>query len=195
MIGSDLACLALIGVGAAVGLLAAGGVLSVPGLRMRRFPGLEWYAGLGAPLLLGAASGVAVAAAGEPDRGADRGASVVAAVHSVDGRLGRRAPSRRGRRRKALAQALPPDQTRRDVRVATFAYYQPSLIFYCQREVACLDSEQEAVDFLRGPLPSYLFLPAAQLPALETMAQRTWRLLTRRYDLYDNCDVVVVTNE
>lgn len=96
---------------------------------------------------------------------------------------------------KALAEALPPDQTRRDVRVAAFAYYQPSLIFYCRREVACLNSQQEAVDFLRGPLPSYLFLPAAELPALEAKARRRFRPLTQRHDMYDDCDVVVVTNE
>ena len=52
LVGTDLACLALIGVGAALGLLAVGGVVSVPGLRVRRFPGLEWYAGVGVPLFL-----------------------------------------------------------------------------------------------------------------------------------------------
>ena len=194
LIGAGLACLALIGVGAALGLLAAGGMASVPGLRLHPFPGLEWYAGLGVPLLLGAAVAAWLL------RWSNRTGALVAVVASsllfTASMAGWGAGAVEAwKAPKALARALPPDQTRRDVRVATFAYYQPSLIFYCQREVPCLNSEQEALDFLRGPLPSYLFLPAAELPALEAKAQRRYRPLTQRHDLYDNCDVVVVTNE
>ena len=195
LIGTNLACLALIGVGAVVGLLTVGGVLSVPGLSLRRFPGLGGYAGLGAPLLLGAA-----AAAWLLLRRASRAAALVAVLASALLFTASAAGWGAGaleawKAPKALAEALPPDQTRRDVRVAAFAYYQPSLIFYCQREVACLDSEQEALDFLRGPLPSYLVLPAAELPALEAKARRRYPPLAERHDLYDDCDVVVVTNE
>ena len=179
LIGSDLACLALIGVGTAVGLLAAGGGLNVPGLRMQRFPGLEWYAVLGVPLLLGAA----VAAWLLLRRSSRTGALVAVLASSLlftASMAGWGAGAVEAwKAPKALAQALPPDQTRRDVRVATFAYYQPSLIFYCRREVPCLNTEEEALVFLQGPLPSYLFLPAAEWRAVEAKAQRPYRLLMR----------------
>ena len=47
LVASNLALMALIGVGVAAGLLAAGGVLPVPAPRLRPLPGLEWYAALG----------------------------------------------------------------------------------------------------------------------------------------------------
>ena len=191
---SGLACLALIGAGAALGRMTAGGALSLPGLRLHPFPGLERYAGLGAPLLLGAA-----VAAWFLLRRANRTAALTAVLASALAFTASVAACAGAveawKAPKALAAALPADQTRRDVRVATFSYYEPSLIFYCRRETPCLNSRQEALDFLRGPLPSYLFLPADELPALEALARRTYTPLTRRHDMYDDRDVVVVTNE
>ncbi|HVS37283.1 MAG TPA: glycosyltransferase family 39 protein [Gemmataceae bacterium] len=195
LIGFDLACLALIGVATALGLATAGGALYPPGLQMQRFPGLQWYAGLGVPLLLGAA-----AAAWLLLRRSSRAGALTAVLASSLAFTAAMAGwgavcVEAWKAPKALAAALPADQTRRDVRVATFAYYEPSLIFYCRREVPCLNSEQEALDFLEGPLPSYLFLPADQWQVVAAKAPRPYRLLAQRHDLYDNCEVVVVTNE
>ena len=96
---------------------------------------------------------------------------------------------------RSLMQALPADQLFRDVRVAAFEYFQPSMVFYCRREVSCLQSEQQALDFLAGPLPSYLFLPARQWEGLRDKVSTPCRLLGRRFDLYSGDEVVVVTNE
>ncbi len=96
---------------------------------------------------------------------------------------------------RALVQALPRDQLSRDVRVAAYEYFQPSLVFYCQREVACLQSEQQALDFLCGPLPAFLFLPARHWEELRQKMATPCRLLGRRYDLYSGREVVLVTNE
>jgi 4-amino-4-deoxy-L-arabinose transferase-like glycosyltransferase len=195
LIGASLACLALIGVGAAVGAMAVGGVLTLPGLRMRLMPGMEIYAVLAAPLMLGAA-----AAAWLLLRRSNRTGALIAVTASsllftalvagwgAGAVEGWKAP-------QLLVRTLPSDQTRRDSRVATYAYFQPSLIFYCQREVVCLGSEQQVLDFLQGPLPSYLFIPADQWNAIEAKVRGPHRLLGKRRDLYQNRDVVVVTNE
>jgi len=78
------------------------------------------------------------------------------------------------------------------VRIGAFAYFQPSLVFYCRREVTSLQTEEEALKFLKGPHTSYLFLPARRWDDLEEKAGGSVRLLGRHYDLYDRCDVVVV---
>ena len=79
--------------------------------------------------------------------------------------------------------------------MATYAYFQPSLIFYCRRQVLCLDSEQQVLDFLQEPLPSYLFVRADQWNTIEAKVRGPHRMLGKRRDFYQNCDVVVVTNE
>ncbi len=96
---------------------------------------------------------------------------------------------------RALAQSLPADQVLRDVRVATYAYFRPSLIFYCRRQISTLGSEQQVLDFLGEPLPSYLIVPADLWAALEPKLRGPHHLIAKRRDLYQNCDVVVVTNE
>ncbi len=159
-------------------------------LRWRRLAGLEWYAGLGAPLLAGAA-----AAAWLLFRRGNRTGAVVAVLAASllftagVGGLGADAVEA-WKAPRALAGALPEDQTRREVRVAAYAYFQPSLIFYCQREVRRLDTEQQALDFLRGPLPSYLFLPMEQWRSLQAKAPEAHELLGPRRDLLDNREVV-----
>ena len=194
LIASNLACLALIAVGVAAACLAVGGVLPVAAPRLKRLPGLEWYAALAAPLLVGAA----VAGWLAFRRGNRTGAVVALLAASLlftAGLAGLGAGAVEAwKAPRALAGALPEDQTRREVRVAAYAYFQPSLIFYCQREVRRLDSEQQALDFLRGPLPSYLFLPVEQWRSLKAKAPEAHELLGPRRDLLDNRDVVVVTN-
>ncbi len=194
LVASNLACMAMIGVGVAVGLLAAGGVLPVLAPRLRPLPGLEWYAVLGAPLLAGAV------AAGLLLRFGNRTGVVVAALAAAllftagVGTWGGSALEA-WKAPRALAAALPPDQTRREVRVAAYAYFQPSLIFYCQREVSRLETERQALEFLRGPLPSYLFVPVEKWRDLKAKVPEAHELFGPRRDLFDRCDVVVVTNE
>jgi 4-amino-4-deoxy-L-arabinose transferase-like glycosyltransferase len=193
VVSVGLAILALVGVGAATGLLILGSAPAVAGLR--RFPGLEVYAVLGAPLVVGAA-----VAGWRLMRRADRTGALVAVLAAsllftaslAAWGAGALEPWRAPR---ALAAALPPDQTRRDVRVGAFAYFQPSLIFYCRREVVCLTSEKDALNFLKGPLPSYLFLPAEQWRGLQSKAAGPHRVVARRPEFYNRDDIVVVTNE
>jgi 4-amino-4-deoxy-L-arabinose transferase-like glycosyltransferase len=193
----SLACLALLGVGVAVGLGVAGGALDLPGVPARhglvRLPGLEAWAGLGAVLLAGA--GVAGWCLRRGSPGGLVGAVAASAVLFA-AVLGARAVEavERYKAPRPLVRALPADQTRREVRVGAYGYFQPSLVFYCQREVARFEEERDAIQFLRGPLPAYLFLPADVWVGLRGRVAGA-RLVARHYDLYDGRDVVVVTNE
>ena len=81
-----------------------------------------------------------------------------------------------------------------EVRVAAFDYFQPSLVFYCGREVQQLFSDRQALDFLRTPLPTYLFCPAETWDRLAPHAAGPVAPVARHRDLYRGCDVVVVTN-
>lgn len=79
-----------------------------------------------------------------------------------------------------------------EVRLASLDYFQPSLVFYAQREIHKLHSVSEAEAFLRSPLPAYLFITATAWEQLRS--QLPGHELARRYDLYRRCEVVVVGN-
>jgi hypothetical protein len=95
---------------------------------------------------------------------------------------------------RPLAQAVQDQATARDIRVACYGYFQPSLVFYCGREVSTLDNDAQALDFLRNPLQVFLVTPAAVWDGLAGKVRRLCRLIGRHRDMYRNCDVVVVTN-
>ena len=97
---------------------------------------------------------------------------------------------------RSLAQGLPADQIERDVRVATFGYFQPSLVFYCRREVLRWVNEEQAAAFLQRPLPSYLFVPEKVWENMQSrLVTAKVRVLARHRDLYCGQMVVVVSNE
>ena len=113
LIGASWVCLGLIGVATVAATMAVSGVLILPELRMRRLPGLQSYALLATPLLLGAA------AAWLLWRRSNRtGALVAATVSSVlftAGLVGWGAGAVEAwKAPRALVQILPSDQTRRD---------------------------------------------------------------------------------
>jgi hypothetical protein len=172
----------------------AGGVVPISALRGRLLPGLQAWAWLGSVLVVGAVA--AWWQMRRQQRGAALGALAVASVLFTAGLLGgANGAVEPHKAARALVQAMPCDQLFRDARVAAFEYFQPSMVFYCRREVSCLQSEQQALDFLAGPLPSYLFLPARQWESLRQKVSAPCRLLGRRYDLYSGDEMVVVTNE
>jgi len=79
--------------------------------------------------------------------------------------------------------------------VGSYVYFQPSLVFYCRREVFRLKDEQDVAEFLQGPLASYLFVPAEVWESVRAKLDRPYRVVGSHHDLYDGCEVVVVTNE
>src|SRR5205823_187839 len=95
---------------------------------------------------------------------------------------------------RPLANAIHGRQVEREVRVACYGYFQPSLVFYCGREVAALGTDRQALDFLRGPLQVFLVTPRDAWQRLAAQARGPHRLLGAYRDVYRGCDVVVVTN-
>jgi 4-amino-4-deoxy-L-arabinose transferase-like glycosyltransferase len=187
-----LACLVLIGVGTAACLLLAGGAFPAPFLRGRALPGLKVLALLGVVPIAGALA-VWWGALRQRWNGLifATGTSAVVFVGSLAAWGSAALEAYKAPR--SLVQNLPADHEQRDIRVASYQYYQPSLVFYCRREVFRLTEEREVLEFLRRPSPVYLFLPAEVWKGLEVQVPRC-RLLGRHRDLYRNCEVVLVTN-
>jgi 4-amino-4-deoxy-L-arabinose transferase-like glycosyltransferase len=192
MTGGALVCLALMGVGLTAGLLIAGGAVPVPFARIRVLPGLAGWAWLGAVPVAGAA---VVWRLGRGDRRGRFLAAVAVCAVAFVGALAALGGSvvDRYKAPRALAEALPPDHLQREVRIATLDYFQPSLVFYCRRQVACLGHDQQALDFLGLPLPAYLVTPADDWERLRPRAGVSCRVLETRYDLYAGRTVVLVS--
>jgi 4-amino-4-deoxy-L-arabinose transferase-like glycosyltransferase len=189
----SLGCLALIGAVTGAGLLVAGGTVPVPALAGRTLPGLGNWAWVGLVPVAGAA---AAAWYLRHDRRGRLVASLAAAAVLFIGAFAAFPPravdaQKAPRPLVAAAGACRPGA---EVRVAALDYFQPSLVFYCRREVEQLATDRQALDFLRGPLPAYLFCPAAVWDRLSVQVRGPVTLLARHRDLYRNFDVVVVTN-
>jgi 4-amino-4-deoxy-L-arabinose transferase-like glycosyltransferase len=190
---TSLTCLALAGAGVSFALLIAGDALPVARLHGRRLPGVEVTAWLGMAFLAGAAAAGwclrrrrpggligCVAASGVVFAGAVAlwGAGVVDRF---------KAP-------RPLAAAMPEDHLRREVRVAAFDYFQPSIVFYCRREVFCPQDEFFTLAYLQTPLPVYLFVSEEKWEQLRAFAPG-YRFVARHRDLYNGRDVLLVTND
>jgi 4-amino-4-deoxy-L-arabinose transferase-like glycosyltransferase len=191
---TSLSCLALMGLGVAVGLLVASGRMPLPVLRGRYLPGLESCALLGGLWVSGA--GLAAWCWRQGSRGGLIASVAFVAVAFCAGAAAWGAVVvDQSKAPRALAGALPPDQTRRDLRIATFDYFQPSLVFYCRRRITRLDHTWKLFDFLCSPLPAYAIVPASTWESFRAWSPRTFRVVARHYDLYDGHEVVLVTNE
>jgi 4-amino-4-deoxy-L-arabinose transferase-like glycosyltransferase len=189
----SLGCLALAGIGVGGGLLLVSDALpwALPG---RRLPGLEKGAWLGGIFLLGAAA-AAWCLRQDKRKGligcvATTGIVFIAllacwGVNLVD----------RFKAPRPLVQALPADHLYREVRVGAMDYFQPSLVFYCQRQVHCPENATRALEFLYTPLPVYLFISAERWEQLRAIAPFSYHLLARHRDLYNGREVLLLTNE
>jgi 4-amino-4-deoxy-L-arabinose transferase-like glycosyltransferase len=185
--------LALMGIGAGAGLFTTSGVIPFRFLRGHAFPGLEYLALLGLLPVAAAAGGWWLL---RRQRRGELVAAVAAATVLFTGALAawggsvlndQKAP-------KELAWVIHAHQTEPDIRIGCHQYFQPSLVFYCRREVARLDEEKQAVEFLKGPLPVYLCVPAPIWDGLKKRLDQTYSILGRQRDLYRNCDILVVSN-
>jgi 4-amino-4-deoxy-L-arabinose transferase-like glycosyltransferase len=190
----SLGLLLLMGAGTVCGLIVAGGVVEARFLRGRRVPGLEVGAWLGLVPLVGALA--AWWCARRQHRGAFVVSLAVTGVLFTGGLIGwgsvaldaQKAP-------RSLVQAFLDEPAEHEIRVGSYQYFQPSLVFYSQREVRHLADDEQTLEFLRCPLPVYLFLPKSEWERLEENAPSPHRVLGQRYDLYRGYEVIVVTNQ
>lgn len=191
--GLFLGGFALVGFGLSVALLVAGGVIEIPLVRGRRLPGVETWAAAGVVPVLGALVGAWFLRQG--DRKGVLISFTVAAVVFIGlvGMFGG-SPLNEHKAPKSLAHVIEQVQTEREVRVGAYDYFQPSLVFYSRRQVLRLNTEAEALEFLRCPLAVYLYLPDPVWNQLAARAPDHCRPLARQRDFYRNCDVVLVTN-
>ena len=84
----------------------------------------------------------------------------------------------------------------RDLRLASFAWFQPSIVYYSGREVKVLESPESVAKFLQVPTPGYLFVPEPVWTA--SLAGRMavpCRIAARHADFLERCEILVVTNE
>jgi 4-amino-4-deoxy-L-arabinose transferase-like glycosyltransferase len=96
---------------------------------------------------------------------------------------------------RSLVTEAGARQTDRDIRIACYRFYQPSLVFYCRREVRVLENENQVLEFLQTPLPIFLFVSAQEWSALERRIPGHYRRLATHRDLYKGIEVVVISNE
>ncbi|MBX7105347.1 MAG: glycosyltransferase family 39 protein [Gemmataceae bacterium] len=185
------ACVALVGLVTATGLVTASGIIPLGVLKGNAIPGLERWAFVGLiPILTGAAAWhygrvrrpSAATVALSAGAVAYLGLMITFPTRTIDAR---KAP------RDLLARAgLPIPES--EIRLASYGYFQPSLVFYAQREVTPIDSAAAARAHLASPLKSFLIAPAK---SWQEMQPQAGRVLATHHDLYRNLDVVIVTNQ
>ncbi|MCC6418380.1 MAG: glycosyltransferase family 39 protein [Gemmataceae bacterium] len=194
LLGTSIVALALVGVVTAVGLLLAGGAIPMPFMRGRYTQGVEVWAVLGAVPLLGAALAAWCVRRQQRQRFVVTVAAVAVlfvvplAAWGITALNRHKAP-------RPLVEAAGALRRDADIRIGAYQLeYLPSLNFYCQRNVIHLTTEQQVREFLRCPIPVYLFLPAGQWEHLAPTAGGPCRIVGRHRDLYRACEVIVVTN-
>jgi 4-amino-4-deoxy-L-arabinose transferase-like glycosyltransferase len=194
MVRLSLATYGLIGLAVGAGLLVAGGRLGgAEWLKGRQVPGLEYWAWAGLLPVLGACAAWLCVRRGRMS------AAVTVVAGSAVLFLGPLAAEGTKtfndyKAPEALAETIEAQGSEPEIRMASYDYFQPSLVFYNRREVRRLQTEQEAREFLRSPLPVYLFVPASTWEELRPRISTPNESIGRHRDMYRNCDVVVITN-
>ena len=175
---------------ALIGVIFAGTLVYADG----QFPGLAPWAALGAIPAAGA-----VAMSWYLRRGDRQGVVNAAAVASVAfvGLVVALPPEVVDRQKapRELVRASGLADPTRDVRVAAYAWFQHSVVFYTGREVAELKTAESAIAFLAVPTPAYLFVPAVRWNEMAAGVTVPHRVVARHFDFMRKCDVLVITNE
>lgn len=189
-------CLAMVGVLTALGLLIVGGALPIPYEKMRLLPGLErWW-------FIGVIPVVGAAVAGFLLWNQRRGAMLVTMAVSGLAYVGTIAafPVVAFEQYKAPrslivdANACRPQE---EIRLASYGWYAPSVVFYAQREVKRLQTFDEVTELLQMRLPVYVFMmeEAWQIESERRPELVRYRIAARRYDYLKHSHVLVVTNQ
>jgi hypothetical protein len=187
-----LILLAVVGLGFAASVLMASGLVLPQALGVRAMPELAPWAALGAIPVVGAA--IAWRFLRSERRSAVIAVMAASAVLLLTSIASGPIPVvEEYKAPKALVERAGACRPADEIRIAAFGYFQPSLVFYCSREVTELRTPPEAVDFLRGPLPSYLICPTVLVAQLQSV-QPDLVVLNVRRDFYKGWDVCILSN-
>ena len=173
--------------------MAAGGALPFPWWHGERFVGLERFWPLAIPPIAAACFGL------HYYRRHQRlhlvvGLSILAVVFNA-GLFGMGTTAFDAFKAPRPLAGCIPGLADREIRVASYQYFEPSLVFYCGREVTPLTSEAQVLELLRYPIPVYLFMPASTWSEIAGRVDARASVLGSHRDFYKRCDVVVVTND
>jgi 4-amino-4-deoxy-L-arabinose transferase-like glycosyltransferase len=189
--GLALACLAVVGVGIVITMVVLGGLL--PLLPKYHMECLRPWATVGVVVILGSVLlGVLL------QRGYRLGAlttlvsmTVVLLAAAVDFAVPAFDVEKSSR---PLSQIIRERTQEPDLRLGAFNCFEPSLVFYCQREVIDIDSEEAALQFLRFQTQVCVVMSTQDWMRLQKRAGQECHVLGQARDLYSSQRLVVVTN-
>lgn len=188
----SLICLMLVGIATSMTFLLAGGALPGDLLKGQYLSGFQKWAALGL-LPMGAAVGCWFCL-DVRRRGAFLVSLSLMAVLFTCGIVCASVTLDQLKAPRSLTAGAGACQPEEEIRTAAYGYFQPSLVFYCQREVTRLDTEAQARAFLQSPLHSFLFVPETVWQTLAPTMPPSCRIVESHYELYRRCRVVVVAN-
>jgi 4-amino-4-deoxy-L-arabinose transferase-like glycosyltransferase len=190
----SLSVLGLIGTAIALALLSIGGALSLNPFHGRVFPELVSWAWLGAIPLLGAPAGLWCLLRGR--RNAYVALLIAVAVAYLSPlAAGVTAVVSRHHAPRALVEASSTYAPSDEIRVVRYQLdFLPSLNFYVHRYVHEAEKEAEVVDWLKQPLPVYVFLQRSDWERIEPSVRSPHRIAAAHTELYKSGELLVVTN-
>lgn len=191
LFGLSIAGMGLVAIALALGLLIAGGVIPTPSTRT--FPGLERWA------LLAIIPALAVLAMIHTLRRQNRDGflrvTTLAALALVALALLPALEMERYKASRSLVRTAHLADSTRDIRLASFGWFKPTVVFYSQRQVQRLTGVDDLRAFLANPTPAYLFVPENLWANLQQPLNIAWREAARHYDFYTHQTILVVSNE
>ena len=182
------------GIGTSAGLAVAAGEWPLAGAKFPQFPLLSSWIWLG---LIPVVGGILIAVFALADR-RSKAMTVLCgtAIAFVGGMIGFAATGvDAAKAPRPLVADAATWRRDRDIRLASFQYSQPSLVFYNQREVRPLLNEQQVLEFLYFPVPSFLFVPETAWQQLRQKGFGLGTPVARHRDFYRNCDILVIANQ
>lgn len=188
-----IAGVALVGVGIAVGLIVVSGA-AVDVLRHRSLPALLPFAWLG--LLPLAAAGTLVWTLRRQRRGEFVAALVVTATMLLSPLAAFATAALNGVKAPAAIAQTAAGRTDVDLRVVGLEVaHLPSLNFYLRRDIAHVQSLDEAIVRLELPYPTYVLLPESLAEILRSRAPDLVAEVARFPDLYRGRPIVMLANK
>ncbi|MCE9530254.1 MAG: glycosyltransferase family 39 protein [Planctomycetes bacterium] len=188
--------LLFVGVVTGMGLAIAGGLIAIPGAKMRLFPGVERWLWLGLVPIGGAIiAGAALLRTRKTLFVSSMGICATAFVALVAA-LPVLSFDEYKAPRKLVAES-GVRQAEHDSRLLALQWFQPSVVFYSRREVERINNWVQAADTLALRLPVYLFVPEPVWKQIQEQKPKAlaYRTVARQYDFLKNCDILVVTNQ